>query len=69
MESNGLIQSKFVFSFRLLRFSGCLEGEFKCENEDDCIDISQRCNRKKDCSDGSDEQNCGKLSKQDNLAV
>ena len=40
-----------------LKMSGCIEGEFTCNNGD-CVDMTERCDQVLDCADKSDEVNC-----------
>lgn len=51
-------QLPYAVSMLFVLFSGCLEGEFQC-NQTVCIDILRRCDRTIDCDDGRDEEDCG----------
>ena len=42
---------------RLLKMSGCSEGQFTCSNGD-CIMMTERCDEMLNCKDGSDEEDC-----------
>lgn len=41
---------------------GCKNGEFKCEQSDQCVSEKMKCDGKADCKDGSDEKGCGRDS-------
>ena len=42
---------------RILKMSGCLDGQFTCSNGD-CVKMKERCDQMLNCQDGSDEENC-----------
>ena len=42
----------------MTRETDCRLGEFRCHNNESCIDRSKWCNSRRDCSDGSDELDC-----------
>ena len=44
-------------STEILQLSGCAEEQFSCD-DGKCLEMSQRCNNIEDCDDVSDEKNC-----------
>ena len=42
---------------KVLKMSGCSEGQFTCNNGD-CVQMKERCDQMLNCQDGSDEKNC-----------
>ena len=55
VENNACNEGKT--SAEILQLSGCEEEQFTCD-DGKCLEMSQRCNNIEDCDDVSDEKNC-----------
>ena len=55
IENNACNEGKT--STEILQLSGCDKSEFTCD-DGKCLEMSQRCNNIEDCDDVSDEKNC-----------
>lgn len=51
----GLVYAKCPFVRKGIE---CLDWEFRCNEDDRCIDADLVCDGYEDCSDRSDEENC-----------
>ena len=56
------VESEFITRFIPLRRTECRPDQFKC-NSGQCIESAQRCDRIVDCPDRSDENSCGKTTR------